>query len=123
VIAAKMLIPMLHFLQNQPEILELPRLSRVYRRRRGTSTRTYTNSEAASKEDHEITFTDVTPYASFTVNWYNTWDGGLYYDTETKTSDANGTLTIEVGTLATTSRDPSEAWDGADCILVIEEVQ
>jgi len=89
----------------------------------GTSTRTYTNSIAASKEDHDITFTDVTPYATFTVNWYNTWDGGLYYDTKTKDSDGNGTLTIEVGTLATTSRDPSEAWDGADAILVIEEVQ
>jgi len=39
--------------------------------------------------------------------------------TETITSDAAGTLLVPVKALGETTRRPSEAWDGADCILLI----
>jgi len=89
----------------------------------GESTRTYTNSIAASKQDHIITFTECTPNKAHTISWYNTWDGGPYYDTDTIQSDGAGNLLVPVGTFAETANSPAEAWDGADCILLIQEAE
>ena len=85
----------------------------------GQSTRTYTSAEAASKQDHTVHITGLAGNRTYTIEWYNTWDGGVYR-TETAAASAAGNLDLLVHTMSTTTRTPQEAWDGADVLLLIQ---
>gem|GEM_PF-3829446 len=89
----------------------------------GQSARTYADAQAASKQNHVVHVAGLVGGRAYTVRWYNTWDGGPTYRTETLTASGAGEIDIPVGTLATTARAAAEAWDGADAVLIVEQVE
>ena len=90
----------------------------------GQSARSPSDAQDTSKAAHRVVV--ELPPGTYTVRFFNTWDGGAYYHQTTLTTvlqDGKHLLLIPMARLATTIRTPDEVWDGADCILVIEPQQ
>ena len=87
----------------------------------GQSARSPSEPQDTSKAAHRVLV--ELPSGTYTVRFFNTWDGGAYYHETTLATveqDGRHLLLIPITQLATTTRTPDEVWDGADCILVIE---
>ncbi len=82
----------------------------------GVSLRTPLSPQDTSKASHRVKVS--MPRGTYTVRFFNTWDGDVYLTT-TLTTDRAGVLSVPVTRLATTTRNPGEVWDGADCIMLI----
>ena len=83
----------------------------------GTSARSPLAPQDTSKATHRVKV--PLPQGTYTVRFFNTWDGGQPYHTTTLSTNEQGVVSVPVTSLATTQRNPDEVWDGADCILLI----
>lgn len=86
----------------------------------GSSPRTYTSDQKASKQTHQVLFTNLAPSTQYVLKRFNTWDGN-YYGIESVMTDATGRLLVPVGIFPTATINPDEAWDGADCIIYLQK--
>jgi len=84
----------------------------------GKSNRSFAAPTANAKQNAEVTLT-VAANGAYTVDEYNTWQGGvLHRRTETVTS-VNNQIKVKVGTFRTANDAGNVLWDGADMLLVI----